>query len=155
MRAMLPVRAMICALTFGFASAALRAQSWEVPADAQRCPSKWGVKDEVGSGNLMKPEMALKAAKLIHEGEVFTLGFHLSAALPLIGSRRFDMHMKRSTATDPGTRGENEEIVITELGQVGTQLDAFAHQIYGGEYYNCITNHHMNFSDGGGPVTDL
>ena len=149
MRAMVPVRVMIFALAFGFAGGAMRAQSWEMPSDAQRCPSKWGAKDEVGSGNLMKPEMALKAAKLIHTGEVFTLGFHLSAALPLIGSRRFDMHMKRSTATDPGTRGENEEIVITELGQVGTQLDAFAHQIYGGEYYNCITNHDMSFGDGG------
>ena len=153
MRAMWPVRVMIFALAFGFAGAAMRAQSWEMPSDAQRCPSKWGAKDEVGSGNLMKPEMALKAAKLIHTGEVFTLGFHLSAALPLIGSRRFDMHMKRSTATDPGTRGENEEIVITELGQVGTQLDAFAHQIYGGEYYNCITNHDMSFGDGGPPMT--
>jgi kynurenine formamidase len=150
---MLPVRVMIFALAFGFAGVSLRAQSWEMPSDAQRCPSKWGVKDEVGSGNLMKPEMALKAAKLIHTGEVFTLGFHLSAALPLIGSRRFDMHMKRSTATDPGTRGENEEIVITELGQVGTQLDAFAHQIYGGEYYNCITDHEMSFSEGGNDLS--
>jgi kynurenine formamidase len=153
MRAILPVRAMILVMTFGFAGAALHAQSWEMPADAQRCPSKWGARDEVGSGNLMKPEMALKAAKLIHKGEVFTLGFHLSAALPLIGSRRFDMHMKRSTATDPGTRGENEEIVITELGQVGTQLDAFAHQIYGGEYYNCITDHEMSFSEGGNDLS--
>jgi kynurenine formamidase len=149
MRAMLLVRAIVVALSFSFAAAALRAQSWEMPSDAQRCPSKWGAKDEIGSGNLMKPEMALKAAKLIHTGEVFTLGFHLSAALPLIGSRRFDLHMKRSTATDPGTRGENEEIVITELGQVGTQLDAFAHQIYGGEYYNCITNNEMSFGEGG------
>jgi kynurenine formamidase len=147
MRAVFLIRVMLVALAFGFAGAALRAQSWEMPSDAQRCPSKWGATDEVGSGNLMKPEMALKAAKLIHTGEVFPLGFHLSAALPLIGSRRFDMHMKRSTATDPGTRGENEEIVITELGQVGTQLDAFAHQIYGGEYYNCITNHEMSFPD--------
>jgi kynurenine formamidase len=153
MRAMLPVRVVIFALAFGFAGAALHAQSWEMPTDAQRCPSKWGAKDEVGSGNLMKPETALKAAKLIHTGEVFTLGFHLSAALPLIGSRRFDMHMKRSTATDPGTRGENEEIVITELGQVGTQLDAFAHQIYGGEYYNCITDHEMSFSEGGNDLS--
>ena len=40
-------------------------QQWEMPSDAQRCPSKWGAKDEIGSGNLMKPEMALKAAKLI------------------------------------------------------------------------------------------
>ena len=143
------VRVLMFALAFLFAGTELHAQSWEMPSDAQRCPSKWGAKDEIGSGNLMKPEMALKAAKLIHTGEVFTLGFHLSAALPLIGSRRFDMHMKRSTATDPDTRGENEEIVITELGQVGTQLDAFAHQIYGGEYYNCITNHEMSFGEGG------
>lgn len=149
MRSMRLVRVVLCVLALGFACAGTRAQSWEMPSDAQRCPSKWGAKDEVGSGNLMKPELALKAAKLIRTGEVFTLGFHLSAALPLIGSRRFDLHMKRSTATDPGTRGENEEIVITELGQVGTQLDAFAHQIYGGEYYNCITNHEMSFGDGG------
>lgn len=149
MRPKLPVRLVIFALAFGFSAAAIHAQSWEMPTDAQRCPSKWGTKDEVGSGNLMKPEMALKAAQLIHTGEVFSLGFHLSAALPLIDSRRFDVHMKRSTATDPGTRGENEEIVITELGQVGTQLDAFAHQIYGGEYYNCVTDHEMSFSEGG------
>jgi kynurenine formamidase len=149
MRAIWLIQVLLFALTFAISSTALRGQSWEMPSDAQRCPSKWGAKDEIGSGNLMKPEMALKAAKLIHTGEVFTLGFHLSAALPLIGSRRFDMHMKRSTATDPGTRGENEEIVITELGQVGTQLDAFAHQIYGGEYYNCITNHEMSFGDAG------
>jgi kynurenine formamidase len=149
MQTKLAVRAIFLVLAFGFACGALRAQSWEMPSDAQRCPSKWGAKDEIGSGNLMKPELALKAAKLIHTGEGFTLGFHLSAALPLIGARRFDLHMKRGTATDPGTRGENEEIVITELGQVGTQLDAFAHQMYGGEYYNCITNHDMSFSDSG------
>jgi len=47
----------------------------------------------------MKPEMALRAAKLIRTGEVFQLGFDLSADLPLIGSRRFDLHMKRGTAT--------------------------------------------------------
>lgn len=153
MRATRTIRALRFVLAFGFSCMATYAQTqWEMPNDARRCPSKWGAKDEIGSGNLMKPEMALKAAKLIHTGEVFTLGFPLSASLPLIGSRRFDLHTKRGTATDPGTRGENEEIVITELGQVGTQLDAFAHQMYGGEYYNCITDHDMNVSSGG---TDL
>src|ERR1700688_639538 len=111
MRAMLPVRAMIFALAFGFAGAALHAQSWEMPADAQRCPSKWGAKDEVGSGNLMKPETALKAAKLIHTGEVFTLGFHLSAPLHLIGSRRFVIHIKRSTGPARGAGGDTREML--------------------------------------------
>jgi kynurenine formamidase len=150
------VRVVILLLAFVFVSAAYAQQpQWQMPSDAQRCPSKWGARDEIGSGNLMKPEMALKAAKLIHTGEVFTLGFHLSSSLPLIGSRRFDLHTKRTTATDPGTRGENEEIVITELGQVGTQLDAFAHQTYGGEYYNCITDHDMSFGGAGGATNDL
>ena len=27
------------------------AQSWRPPADAQRCPSKWGAGDQRGSGN--------------------------------------------------------------------------------------------------------
>src|SRR6266849_5062376 len=115
MRVTLIFKWMFLVAAFGIAGSTLRAQSWEMPTDAQRCPSKWGAKDEIGSGNLMKPEMALRAAKLIHTGEVFQLGFDLSADLPLIGSRRFDLHMKRGTTTAPGTRGENEEIVITEL----------------------------------------
>jgi len=149
MRSIVVIRMMAFVFTLGIASAALHAQSWQMPSDAERCPSKWGAKDQLGSGNLMKPEMVLRAAKLIHTGEVFQLGFDLSADLPLIGTRRFDLHMKRGTATAPGTRGENEEIVITELGQVGTQFDGFAHQMYGGEYYNCITNDEMNSGGGG------
>src|ERR1700688_4633827 len=111
MRAKLPVRMMFFALAFGFAGGALQAQSWEVPSDAQRCPSKWGAKDEIGSGNLMKPEMALKAAKLIHTGEVFTLGFHLSAALPLIGSRGFDIQIKRNNEEARGAGGDTREML--------------------------------------------
>lgn len=148
MRPFVLIRMICIGVLIGGAGCAVYAQSWQMPSDAERCPSKWGPKDELGSGNLMKPEMALRAAKLIHTGEVFQLGFELSADLPLIGSRRFDLHMKRGTATAPGTRGENEEIVITELGQVGTQLDGFAHQMYSGEYYNCIKDADMTTGEG-------
>ncbi len=34
-------------------------------------------------------------------------------------------------------RGSNEEIVYTELGQVGTQFDGFTHQTIGDSVYNC------------------
>jgi len=35
-------------------------------------------------------------------------------------------------------RGSNEEIVISEIGQVGTQFDGFAHQTHENSWYNCF-----------------
>jgi hypothetical protein len=34
-------------------------------------------------------------------------------------------------------RGSNEELVVGEMGQVGTQFDGFAHQTIGDSMYNC------------------
>src|SRR5262245_10930087 len=114
-------------------------QSWQPPSDAQRCPSKWGAADERGSGNHMKPETVLRAAKLMRTGEVFELGRVLSASIPFVGTRRFDLHTKRTVMNpEPNRRGSNEEIVISEIGQVGTQLDAFPHQTIGPSLYNCV-----------------
>jgi len=31
-----------------------------------------------------------------------------------------------------------EELVVTELGQIGTQIDAFSHQMWGDSFYNCF-----------------
>ena len=89
------------------------AQTWQPPTDAQRCPSKWGRDDQRGSGNHMKPETVLRAARLIRTGEVFELGQVLSDAMPLFGGRRFEIVTKR-TRKDPGTnrRGSNEELVV-------------------------------------------
>jgi kynurenine formamidase len=35
-------------------------------------------------------------------------------------------------------RGSNEELVVAEMGQVGTQFDGFAHQTIGNSLYNCF-----------------
>ena len=35
-------------------------------------------------------------------------------------------------------RYTNEELIVTELGQVGTQLDMFSHQAIDGLLYNCV-----------------
>jgi len=115
------------------------AQSWQPPADNQRCPSKWGATDERGSANLMSPETVLRAARLIRTGEVIELGHVLSAAIPLSAGRRFEVDTKRTNMNPQSNRrGSNEELVIAEIGQVGTQFDGFAHQTIGNSLYNCF-----------------
>ena len=115
------------------------AQSWRPPADSQRCPSKWGAGDERGSANHMKPESVLRATRLIRTGEVIELGHVLAATMPFFGTRRFDVHTKRTFMNQPSNRrGSNEELVVTEIGQVGTQLDGFAHQTHEDKIYNCF-----------------
>ena len=127
------------ALLAVFAGAA-QAQTWQMPPDSQRCPSKWGVGDQRGSANWMKPETVMRAAKLIRTGEVFELGDILSPDPKetfVNNNRAYNITTKYSVPK-PDTRTENEEIITTELGQIGTQLDAFAHQMYGDSFYNCF-----------------
>jgi kynurenine formamidase len=87
----------------------------------------------------MKPASVLNAVRLIATGEVIELGQVLSPAMPLFGTRRFDVHTKR-TFVNPGAnrRGSNEELVVAEIGHVGTQFDGFAHQTHGDRFYNCV-----------------
>src|SRR6188508_3834515 len=110
-------------------AAAADAQTWNPPADSVRCPSKWGAGDQRGAANHMKPETVLRAARLIRAGQVFELGRRLEAGMPLQTTRTFELHTKR-TAPLAGSnrRGSNEEVVLAEIGQVGTQFDVFAHQ---------------------------
>lgn len=133
------IRFILFASAIIFAAPSARAQSWQPPADADRCPSKWGAGDQRGSANHMRPESVLRAVKLISKGEVIELGQVLSASMPFFGTRRFDVHTKR-TFMNPGSnrRGSNEELVVSEIGQVGTQLDGFAHQTIGDRMYNCF-----------------
>ncbi len=120
-------------------SASAHAQSWRPPTDAERCPSKWGAGDQRGAANLMKPEVVLRAARLIKAGEVIELAYPLFAGMPFYGDRIFSQQVKR-TNWPPGSnnRGSNEEVVTTELGQVGTQIDGFSHQSIGNSLYNCV-----------------
>jgi kynurenine formamidase len=117
------------------------AQGWRPPTEAERCPSKWGAADQRGSGNHMKPDTVLRAARLIKTGEVFELGRVLSETMPLNPGRRFEIVTKR-TRNDPGSnrRSSNEELVVSEIGQVGTQFDMFSHQLIAGSAYNCVKN---------------
>src|SRR5881397_177037 len=115
-------------------------QSWTPPAENQRCPSKWGAGDERGSGNLMKPEQVLKASKLIRTGEVIELGQVLDPdKMPFFPGRQLSIMTKRTNVLPQSNRRiSNEEMVIGEMGQIGTQFDGFSHQGIDNGFYNCF-----------------
>ena len=126
-------------LVLGLGSASASAQGWQPPTDAERCPSRWGPADERGAANLMEPEVVLRAAQLIQVGEVIELAHPLFEGMPFYGDRIYNQQMKRTRwPFGSNTRGSNEEIVTTELGQVGTQIDGFGHQSIGTSLYNCF-----------------
>jgi len=127
------------ALTSSMVWSSAQAQTWTVPTEAQRCPSKWGAGDERGSGNHMKPASVLRATQLIKTGEVIEIAHVMNDKMPFFGTRRLDVHVKRTFMNDfSNRRGSNEEIVISEIGQVGTQFDGFAHQTHEDSHYNCF-----------------
>ena len=130
------------------AAAPAAGQSWIPPSIDERCPSRWGADDERGAANHMGPETVLKAARLIREGRVIELGRVLRGSMPL-GPRHFDLYMK-PTGPNVGSnqRGSNEELVVTEMGQVGTQFDGFTHQTIGSSLYNCVDQNEIMTRDG-------
>ncbi|HZN26995.1 MAG TPA: cyclase family protein [Burkholderiales bacterium] len=128
-----------CIAFMSAAAAQAQQPSWTPPSPAERCPSKWGANDERGSMNHQKPAAVLAATKLIRTGEVIELGHVLNGRMPFSGTRRFDVHTKRTFMNPQSNRrGSNEETVLSEIGQVGTQFDGFAHQTHGELFYNCI-----------------
>jgi kynurenine formamidase len=126
---------LLCLLNAGIAAA----QSWQPPTAAERCPSKWGAADQRGAANHMTPATVMRAARLITTGQVIELGRVLEPSIPMVAGRRFDLTTKRTNGpVGANRRYSNEELVITELGQVGTQLDMFSHQGMDGLFYNCV-----------------
>ena len=143
------VAALGASLLLSSAAAYAQTPTWSPTPEGQRCPSKWGAGDERGSANLMSPQTVLTAAKLIKTGEMIEIGQVLSDKMPFFGTRRFDVHTKRTFMNQPSNRrGSNEEIVISEIGQVGTQFDGFAHQTHENSLYNCFKNDEISSRGG-------
>ena len=125
-------------LGLGSAADAQQAPSWTVPPEKERCPSKWGAGDERGSGNHQNAAAVKKAVGLIKTGEIIEIAHVLGDKMPFFGTRRFDVHVKRTFMNAfSNRRGSNEEMVVSEIGQVGTQFDGFAHQTHENSHYNC------------------
>ena len=93
--------------------------------------SRWGPDDQRGNGNLMTAKKVLEAVNLIETGEIVSLGMPYDARMPLAPGRAYALRMPGGPTGGPyGTKSKtiwNDEFIATEIGQIGTQMDALGH----------------------------
>jgi kynurenine formamidase len=112
---------------------ALGAAAQEVndkPLEENWWPSEWGPDDKAGSVNRTTPEMVLDAVKLVKQGKTATLGKLYAGDIPFFGARGWLLKIPGTPTGGPF--GSNvmvfhDELVTSEIGQVGTQFDGPGH----------------------------
>lgn len=100
------------------------------PANEGWWPTEWGAEDRIGAPNRTTPEMVLGALELVKRGKVATLGKLYASDIPMFGPRSWSMTIPGAPTAGP--LGENavlfnDEMVTSQLGQVGTQFDGPGH----------------------------
>jgi kynurenine formamidase len=93
-------------------------------------PTEWGPDDKAGAINRITPAVVMKAMKLVKQGKTATLGKPYASDIPAFGPRGFMLSIPGTPTGGPF--GANmlvyhDELVTTEIGQIGTQFDGPGH----------------------------
>jgi kynurenine formamidase len=111
-------------------------------AEKVRNWGRWGDEDEIGTLNLITPEVVKKAAACVVEGKRFSLAIPLSANGPQRGNIPGKFNPIKTMATinmamsrDPDRARSSDDVVFMSL-QGATHWDSLAHVSYGGRIYN-------------------
>ena len=146
------------------ASSILRAaQPNDRPFDEHWWPTEWGSEDKVGAPNRTNPDTVLAALKLVKRGKTATLGKLYAADIPLVGNRNI-WHLTIPGTPTGGPFGDNQvvyhdELVTTQIGQVGTQFDGPGHvgiRTSKGDYFYNGRNREKSYARGpGNTVTGM
>ena len=115
-------------------------------------PSQWGADDEAGASNHITPTKVLSAKDLIVVGQIYELGRVYEQGMPLFGNRVYRLTIPGSPTGGPLGANQtvyHDEMVTSEIGQVGTQFDGLGHigRLHGNDagkkdkmrYYNDFT----------------
>jgi len=106
------------------------------PVDENWWPSEFGADDKYGALNYITPEKRLEAVKLVKQGKTLTLGMPYQQGMPLVSGRTFTLLIPGAGRPMWGPMrwqdekfklSFNDEIVTSEIGQVGTQFDGLGH----------------------------
>lgn len=121
-------------------------------AQADLCKSKYGPNDEIGAANLLTPQLALEAAKLVKTGKVYRLGVETNSKTPAFGPRSWALVINQpgqvgGIGLGPTKTNYNDDIYMGYVG-TGTQLDGLGHIGVDNVYYNCNKNSDFVQADG-------
>lgn len=108
-------------------------------------PSKWGADDRMGAMNLLTPEKAIEAAKLVKTGKSYALAMDTGPNTPAgaeLTPRTFALSVVQPGQLLGKTMGKNgfgfnDDFVNAWLG-VGTQIDGLGHVGIFNRYYNGV-----------------
>lgn len=131
----------------------------DTPFEENWWPSQWGADDTAGSVNLVSPENTERALSVVSEYKTATLGKIYEADAPFFGARGWNMTIPGLPTGGPFGPMEmtyNDEMLTTEIGQVGTQFDGPGHigvqTSRGVMHYNGRDLHEVGGTYGLGPL---
>lgn len=118
----------------GVAAQDVSADEQNNPVDQNWWPSEFGADDRAGATNWITPESRMKAAQLVQQGKVITLGMPYHSRTPLFPGRIYSLTIPGggNPTHDLPWHGDMrqtfmDEMVTAQIGQVGTQFDGLGH----------------------------
>jgi len=101
------------------------------PLTEKWAPSKWCANDRAGSANYTNdPANVAKALATVKQNKVLTIGKYYHREAPAFGARGWQLVIPGTPTGGPFGNNAliyHDELVITELGQIGTQFDGPGH----------------------------
>src|SRR5262249_29617865 len=142
------VTAMLLALAQPAAPQTLKGPVSDKPLTEGWAPSKWGANDRAGSANYTNdPANVARALATVKQNKVITIGKYYHREAPAFGPRGWQLVIPGTPTGGPFGNNAliyHDELVIAELGQIGTQFDGPGHigvnTSKGSVMYNGITS---------------
>ncbi len=92
--------------------------------------SVWGAGDQAGASNWVTPEKIVAASKWITTGKTYELGHVYEREMYVPSNRTFQLFIPSFPTYGPTGEDSvvfNDELLIAQIGQVGTQFDGLGH----------------------------
>ncbi len=123
--------AALCLSTGSVLAQTMKGPLNERPLTENWAPTKWGADDHAGSANHTRnPENVQRALAVIKQFRVITIGKYYDREIPAFGARGWQMSIPGTPTGGPFGKNAliyHDELVTTEIGQIGTQFDGPGH----------------------------